>query len=75
MNRWGLPFLLISCLLSCLNLHAAGPRQSSQRQLDSDSTSKFLTLGEVDSWTLEAKANEVLIVHVTTSQFEGHWAI
>ena len=71
MNRWGLPFLLISSLLSCLNLHAAGPRQLSQRQLDSDSTSKFLTLGEVDSWTLEAKANEVLIVHVTTSQFDS----
>ena len=76
MRRWVSPLLIVlfsTHFLSTFSL-ASDPRQESQRQLDSgsgDVTSKFLTQGEVDSWVLKAKANEVLIVHVTTSEFDS----
>ena len=53
-------------------MRAAEPTQEAQRNLgNTNSHSKFLTAGEVDNWVLECKANEVLIVHVTTTQFDA----
>ena len=52
----------------------AGRPQESSRNLggnQENAESKFLTLGEVDSWVIEAKKNEVIIVRVTTNQFDA----
>ena len=48
--------------------------QESARSLNdnqSDANTKFLTSGEVDTWAFEAKKNEVLIVRVTTTEFDS----
>ena len=72
MNR--LVFCIIVLFLAFFNpsMRAAEPTQEAQRNLgNTNSHSKFLTAGEVDNWVLECKANEVLIVHVTTTQFDA----
>lgn len=48
--------------------------QESARSLGSngsDANTKFLTSGEIDTWAFEAKKNEVLIVRVTTTEFDS----
>ena len=72
MNR--LVFCIIVLFLGFFSasMRAAEPTQEAQRNLgNTNSHSKFLTAGEVDNWVLECKANEILIVHVTTTQFDA----
>lgn len=62
------------CLLASTSSSTALAKQESIRQLNKSQgqgTTKFLTNGEVDGWLFEAKANEVLIVRVNTSEFDA----
>ncbi len=64
-------FLLV-CFCAIPGSLANGSPQESARDLgDQKSAGKFLTLGEIDTWALDADKNEILIVKVTTNQFDA----
>ena len=67
--------ICVSLTSNCPEIMASSGRpQESARNLGGNREnveSKFLTLGEVDSWVIEAKKNEVIIVKVSTNQFDA----